>query len=72
MKRIKLFEEFTSLNEGLRNDLKKFIKANQKELDRLADLEEWERLYLMLYTEFDVEPESDEAKEVKDAFDMTY
>ena len=61
-----------SLDEGLRNDLKKFIKKNQKELDRLADLEEWERLYLMLYTEFDVEPESDEAKEVKDAFDMTY
>ena len=61
-----------SLDEGLRNDLKKFIKKNQKELDRLADLEEWERLYLMLYTEFDVEPESDEAKEVKDAFDLTY
>ena len=61
-----------SLNEGLRNDLKKFIKKNQKELDRLADGEMWEQLYLFLYTEFDVEPESDEAKEIKDAFDLTY
>jgi len=49
------------------------IKVTEKSVAlRLADLEEWERLYLMLYTEFDVEPESDEAKEVKDAFDMTY
>ena len=72
MEAVDLKKKVEALNEGLRNDLKKFIKKNQKELDRLADLEEWERLYLMLYTEFDVEPESDEAKEVKDAFDLTY
>jgi hypothetical protein len=61
-----------SLDEGLRNDLKKFIKKNQEELDRLADGEQWEQLYLMLYTEFDVEPESKKAEDVKDAFDLTY
>ena len=61
-----------SLDESLRNDLKKFIKRNQEELDRLADGEQWEQLYLFLYTEFDVEPESPEAEEVKAAFDLTY
>ncbi len=61
-----------SLDESLRNDLKKFIKKNQDELDRLADGEQWEQLYLFLYTEFDVEPESDKAEEVKAAFDLTY
>jgi len=61
-----------SLDESLRNDLKKFIKKNQDELDRLADGEQWEQLYLFLYTEFDVEPKSDKAEELKDAFDLTY
>lgn len=61
-----------SLDESLRNDLKKFIKRNQEELDRLADGEQWEQLYLFLYTEMDVEPESPEAEEVKAAFDLTY
>jgi hypothetical protein len=61
-----------SLDESLRNDLKKFIKKNQEELDRLADGEQWEQLYLFLYTEMDVEPESPEAEEVKAAFDLTY
>lgn len=61
-----------SLDESLRNDLKKFIKKNQDELDRLADGEQWEQLYLFLYTEFDVEPESDKAEELKAAFDLTY
>ena len=61
-----------SLDESLRNDLKKFIKKNQDELDRLADGEQWEQLYLFLYTEFDVEPESDKAEDLKAAFDLTY
>ena len=61
-----------SLDESLRNDLKKFIKRNQEELDRLADGEQWEQLYLFLYTEMDVEPESPEAEEIKAAFDLTY
>jgi hypothetical protein len=67
-----LKKKVESLDEGLRNDLKKFIKKNQEELDRLADGEQWEQLYLMLYTEFDVEPESKKAEDVKDAFDLTY
>lgn len=66
MKRVKLFEEF--LNEGLRADLKKFIKKNEDELNQLADEDQWDRIELMLQNEFDVQPNTPEAKDLLDTF----
>lgn len=70
MKHVKLFEQF--VNESLRSDLKKFINKNEEELNKLADDEMWDKIETMLYTEFDVEPGSREAKDILDAFMMTF
>jgi len=66
----KTFNDF--LNEGLRSDLKKFIKKNEDELNKLADADEWEHIKLMLINHFDVDVDSKEAKELVDAFMMTF
>jgi hypothetical protein len=59
--------------EGLRSDLKKYIKSNQKHLDNFADNEDWNSLYTMLLTDFGVEDhESSEADELKTNFNMVY
>lgn len=71
-KKILLQEEWESIGEGLESDIKKYIKKNKKELNSLADDDEWETLYQLLYTEFDVEPESDKAKEIKQTFDFIF
>jgi len=71
-KKILLQEEWEAIGEGLESDIKKYIKKNKKELNSLADDDEWETLYQLLYTEFDVEPESDKAKEIKQTFDFIF
>ena len=71
-KKIVTLNEFKQLNEDLKSDIKKYIKKNKKELNSLADDDEWETLYQLLYTEFDVEPESDKAKEIKQTFDFIF
>lgn len=60
------------INEDFKNDLKRFVKKNEKEIDRLADEEDWEEIYNMIYTEFDIDPESDSAKEVRTVFNLVY
>lgn len=70
MKKVKLFEQF--VNESLRRDLKRFIKENEDDLNKLADAEQWDRIEIMLNNEFGVEPGSAEAKEVLDAFMLTF
>lgn len=70
---MKLFDNFNDfLNESLRSDLKKFINKNEDELNRLADAEEWDRINLMLIDHFGVEADSNDAKELIDAFMLTF
>ena len=61
-----------NVNEDLKNDVKKYIKKNQKDLDAMADADQWDQIYNMLYTDFDVEPDSDDAQELKTVFSVTY
>lgn len=70
---MKLFNNFNDfLNEGLRSDLKKFINKNEDELNKLADEDQWDRINLMLADHFDVKVGSKEAKEIIDAFMLTF
>ena len=71
MKLAKTFEEF-QLNEGIKQDIKKFIKRNEPELNRMADEDEWEAIYQLMYSEFDVEAGSNKAKDLKQTFDFIF
>lgn len=66
------FEEFTSINEAIQSDVEKYIKKNKEELDRLADEDEWESIYQLLYTDFDIDPSSPKGKELRKAFDLIF
>ena len=71
-KKIVTLTEFKQLNEGIESDVKKYIKKNKKELNSLADDDKWDDLYQHLYTEFDVEADSNDAKELKQTFDFIF
>ena len=71
-KKIVTLIEFKHLNEGIESDIKKYIKKNKKELNSLADDDNWDAIYQHLYNEFDVEPESKDAKELKQTFDFIF
>jgi len=60
------------LTENLRNDVKKFIKNNMTELNTLADNDQWDLVHQKLYTEFEVEAESSEAKDLLKAFEFSF
>jgi len=62
----------SKLNEDLRSDLKKYIKKNKKELDQLADLDNWDGIYQMLINDFSVDSDSEEAEELKTVFNIVY
>ena len=66
------FKEWKNIDEGIHSDIKKYIKKNSKELDSLADDDEWNTSYKLLYTEFDVDPESKKGKELKQTFDLIF
>lgn len=70
--KILLFEEFCNINEGIQSDIKKYIKKNSKELNSLADNDEWETIYQLMYTEFDVLPDSKKGKELRQTFDFIF
>ena len=71
-KNIITLNEFKQFNEGLESDVKKYIKKNKEELNNLADDDNWEVIYHDLFTEFDVEPESNQAKDLKQTFDFIF
>ena len=71
-KKLLLFEEFMSIDEGIRTEVEKYITKNKKELDSLADNDKWEDIYQHLYIGFDVEPDSPKGKELKQAFDSIF
>ena len=71
-KKIVTLREFKNLNEGIESDIKKYIKKNKKELNSLADDDNWDLIYQQLYTEFEVEADSDDAKDLKQTFDFIF
>ena len=71
-KKIVTLTEFKQLDEGIQSDVKQYIKKNKKELDSLADDDNWEELYQRMYTDFDVEPDSKKGKELKKTFDFIF
>jgi|TARA_B110000977_G_C10952325_1_gene445145 hypothetical protein len=71
-RKITSFENFKRMDEGTQSDLKKYIKNHKDELESLADEDLWDSIYTHLYTEFDVEPDSKKAKELKQTFDFIF
>lgn len=61
-----------NVDESLKSDVKKFIEKNEKELNGLADNDDWETIYQLLYTDFDVEPDSNKGKELKVLFGLYF
>ena len=60
------------VNEDLRSDIKKYIKKNRKEIDILADRDDWDGIYIMLMNDFEVEDGSEEAEDLKQTFNFIY
>ena len=60
------------VNEDLRSDIKKYIKKNRKEIDILADRDDWDGIYRMLMNDFEVEDGSEEAEDLKQTFNFIY
>ena len=71
-KKITSFEDFKRMDEGIQSDLKKYIKKHKEELESLADEDQWDDIYNQLYTEFDIEPNSSKAKDIKQTFDFIF
>lgn len=71
-KKITSFSDFKRMDEGIQSDIKKYIKKNDKELNSLADDDEWETIYQLLYTEFDVIPDSTKGKDLRQTFDLIF
>ena len=67
-----LLERFAITNEDLRADLKKYIKDNKKEIDALADQDNWDGIYDMLMNDFEIKEDSKQADEIKTIFNIVY
>ena len=67
-----MFTEKETVSEDLRSDVKKFIKQNNKELDELADQDQWDMMYQKLYDEFEVEADSTKGKDLLKTFQFVY
>lgn len=61
-----------SVNEDLRTDLKKYIKKNKKEIDRMADAENWDGINQMLINDFGLRDGSEDAKDLIQTFNFIY
>lgn len=64
--------EKSNLNEDMRSELKSYIKKNKKEIDALADTDNWEGIYRMLFNDFRVDADSADAEELKTVFNIVY
>jgi len=69
---VEMFTEKETVTEDLRSDVKKFIKQNNKELDELADQDQWDMMYQKLYDEFEVEADSTKGKDLLKTFQFVY
>jgi hypothetical protein len=71
-KKLLLFEDFMSIGKELRQKVEKYITKNKKELNSLADEDKFDEIYQHLYIGFDIEPDSPEGKDLKQAFDSIF
>ena len=69
---VEMFTEKETVTEDLRSDVKRFIKQNNKELDELADQDQWDLMYQKLYDEFEVEADSTKGKDLLKTFQFVY
>ena len=60
------------INEDLRTELKKYIKANEKELNSLADADNWDAIHNMLRTDFNVKEGSKEEDNLFTTFNFVF
>lgn len=60
-----------AVNEDLRSDVKKWIKKNKKEIDKLADEDDWYSIENMLVSDFGIEDE-DDMTDLVDTFHFIY
>lgn len=60
-----------AVNEDLRSDVKKWIKKNKKEIDKLADKDDWYSIENMIVSDFGVE-DKDEIQDLVDTFNFIY
>jgi len=61
------------VNESnLKRDLKKWVKDNKEEIDGLADADNWDEIYNMLYSDFDTDGDSEDARELKSLLNLVY
>ena len=60
-----------AVNEDLRSDVKKWIKKNKKEIDKLADEDDWYSIENMLVSDCGVEDE-DDMTDLVDTFHFIY
>lgn len=60
-----------AVNEDLRSDVKKWIKKNKKEIDKLADEDDWYSIENMLVSDFGVE-DKDDMTDLVDTFHFIY
>jgi hypothetical protein len=65
-------KESAVVNEDLKKDIKKYVKDNKKQIDDLADADNWEEIHRMLLADFNVDPESEEAREIKTILNLVY
>jgi hypothetical protein len=71
-KKLLLFEDFMSIGKELRQKVEKYITKNKKELNSLADEDKFDEIYQHLYIGFDIETDSPEGKDLKQAFDSIF
>jgi len=62
----------TEVNEDLKDDLKKYIDKNREEIDNLVDNDAWDKAYMMILNDFNVEQETPEGENMITLFNELY
>ena len=68
----KMLESNIQVNEDLKKDIKKYVKDNKKQIDDLADSDNWEEIHKMMLADFNVDPDSEDAREMKTILNLVY
>jgi hypothetical protein len=69
---LELTWDYAHVGEGLQSDVKKYIKSNKKELDALADDDNWDAINKMLISDFEFEENSKKAEELLQTFNFIF
>jgi len=62
----------TEVNEDLKDDLKKYIDKNREEIDNLVDNDAWDKAYMMILNDFNVDQETPEGENMITLFNELY